>query len=209
MQITFPAALKQPARTVMHAACLLPLAILLGQAFTHNLTANPIQAVEQRTGLTALIILTVMLAFSPLAAITHELYWRSFRKPVGLYAFLYASLHLLTFAILDFNLNWIRLAGQLTEKPFILLGLAAFVLLASLAATSFKGIKKRMGKNWKRLHRMVYLIAVLVVIHDALSQKANPLMLRGNILQPALLAGIILILLALRIPVIKKVLHLR
>jgi methionine sulfoxide reductase heme-binding subunit len=202
-----PEKIKQPMRWLMHFGCLLPLILLVVDFFTGNLTVNPIQAATQRTGLTALVILTIMLSFTPLAGLTHEPYWRSFRKPVGLYAFLYASLHLILFAGIDFGLNLRLLAEQITQKPFVILGMASFILLAALAVTSFKALKKRMGRNWKRLHQTVYLIAPLVVVHFALAQKANPLTVRGNILLPLLLAGVILILLALRLPPIKRLLH--
>ena len=188
----------------MHIACLIPLGVLILDAGLNRLTANPIQAAMQRTGLTALIILTIMLSLTPLSTITHELYFRSFRKPVGLYAFLYASVHMLIFVVLDFNLNGERLIRQVTEKPFILLGLTGYILLAALAITSFKSVKAKMGKNWRRLHRMVYLIAVLIVVHDTLSQKGNAFQVQGNLLQPILLGSIILLLLLLRVPVVKN-----
>lgn len=207
--MNIPAAYKQPMRYGMHAACLLPFAFLLIDFFSGNLTANPIQAATQRTGLTALIILAIMLAFTPVAVITREPYWRSFRKPVGLYAFFYASLHLLIFSLVDFGLNLRLIANQITQKPFILLGLTGFLLLLALAVTSFKVFKKKMGRHWKRLHRSVYFIAPLIVVHFVLAQKANPLTAQGNLLVPLILGGAILILLILRLPFIKRILRLQ
>lgn len=207
--MNIPTQWKQPMRYFMHAACLLPLALLLINFIAGDLTANPIQAATQRTGLTALVILTVMLAFTPLAAITHEPYWRSFRKPVGLYSFFYASLHMLIFAGLDFGLNLKLIGDQITQKPFILLGLTGFLLLLALAVTSFKVLKKKMGRHWKRLHRSVYFIAPLIVVHFVLAQKANPLTAQGNILLPLILAGVIVILLILRVPFVKRTLRIQ
>lgn len=208
MHLSLLSGWKKPIRTIVHVGSLIPILILIVNALTNHLTANPIQAAMQRTGLAAIILLTVMLACTPFAMITYEPYWRSFRKPIGLYAFLYASIHMLLFVVLDFNFNFTRLLGQLIEKPFIWLGVTSFILLSLLALTSLKILKKKMGKNWKRLHRMVYLIAVLVVIHDALSQKANMLQVEGNILQPLILAVIIFFLLILRTTYVKKLLQL-
>ena len=204
MTLTLPDPIKVQLRRLLHIACLLPLVILIIRAISDNLTANPIQAAQQQTGLTALILLTISLAGTPLHILTNDPFWRSIRKPVGLYAFLYASLHLLVFLVLDFNLNLALIAGQFIEKPFIWFGLISFILLSALAFTSIRSIKKKMGRNWKPLHKMVYTIAIVVIIHDALSQKANPLQLQGNILQPLVVGGIILLLLMIRLPFIKK-----
>lgn len=202
--LTIPDSYKPPLRWLLHIGSLIPLGILIAAAVMDNLTANPIQAAMQRTGLTAIILLTISLSGTPLHILTHDPFWRSIRKPLGLYAFLYASIHMLIFILLDFNLNLSLLIRQLTEKPFIWFGLAGFLLLASLAFTSIRSIKKKMGKNWKPLHRFVYLTAILVLIHDALAQKANPLQLQGNVIQPLIVGGILFILLLIRLPWIKN-----
>ena len=204
MGLSIPSGWKPFLRKVVHPAALIPLILLVFDYFTNRLTVNPIQAATQRTGLTGLILLTVMLAFTPFATITGDPYWRSFRKPVGLYAALYAGIHVFIFTVLDFNLNWSLLKGQLTEKPFIWFGLAGLLILAALALTSLRILKKRMGKYWKKLHQMVYLAGLIIVVHDLLSQKGNALLVRGNLLQPLVIGGIIIFLLVLRIPVIKR-----
>ena len=204
MRLLFPAAWKNPFRKLIHVASLLPLLILLLDAYFQRLTANPIQASMQRTGLTAIILLCISLAGTPLAFLLNDPFWRSIRKPFGLYAFLYACIHVLIFIGLDFSFNLQLLLGQLIEKPFIWFGLTGFLILSSLAITSIKSLKKRLGKKWKPLHRLVYALAILILIHDLLSQKANPIQLQGNVLQPLVVGGIILILLILRLPFVKQ-----
>jgi methionine sulfoxide reductase heme-binding subunit len=209
MHLHIPTVLKPGLRWIVHISCLVPLSILLVKATGNNLTVNPIQAASQFTGLTAFILLSIMLGLTPLAMITHEPYWRSFRKPVGLYAFLYASLHMLIFMGLDYNLNFSLIALEFSQKPYLWLGLTALIILALMAVTSFKTLKRRMGKNWKRLHQLVYPAAFVILLHDALSQKASLLTIRGNLIQPIVFFGVIVILLGLRLPPVKHLLKLQ
>jgi sulfoxide reductase heme-binding subunit YedZ len=193
-----------PWRLAVHAAGLLPLTSLLLDGLARRLTANPIQAVEQRTGIYALSFLLASLACTPLAALTG---WREparRRKALGLYGFLYAFLHVATFLGLDYGLNlravWLDVAG----KAYILLGAAAFLALLPLALTSFPYWMKLLGKNWKRLHRLVYLISPLGVAHFLLAVKGDITQLRGDLAQPLLYAALALVLLLLRVPRVKQ-----
>lgn len=148
-----------------HVGSLLPLALLLIDYFTDNLTANPIQAVTLRTGKAALVLLILSLACTPVCALFRLTVANLLRKPLGLYAFLYAVLHFLVFIWVDLGLNWAYIKDGFLQKPYALVGFSAFLILIPLAATSFKTVQKRMGKNWKRLHRFVYLAGVLVIVH--------------------------------------------
>ncbi|WP_172797937.1 protein-methionine-sulfoxide reductase heme-binding subunit MsrQ [Longilinea arvoryzae] len=187
-----------------HALALLPLAHLIFAALTGGLTVNPIQYVEQRLGDAAIAVLTADLAVNPAVTITgwHKL--SKLARPLGLYAFGYAFAHFLVFIGLDFGFSGPLLWQELREKPFILLGLSALILLAALAITSFKWWMRRLGRNWKRLHRLVYVAGILVVIHYGLALKGDFFHLRGNELLPLLYAVVILILLAMRIPWVKR-----
>lgn len=187
-------------RRLTHVAALIPLAVLVYDSLTNQLTINPIQAATQRTGKIAITLLTIMLSLTPLSSITGLRLFSKQRKPVGLYSFLYASIHFLIFVILDYSLIWDRIYRVVVEKPFILIGLGAFTILLLMAVTSFKITKVKLGKYWKYLHRFVYLASVLVVIHFILAQKGNFLTVRGNILEPMIYGGMILILLSFRIP---------
>ncbi len=193
-----------PIHAAAHALALLPLARLALAALSGGLTANPIQYAEQRLGDTAIAVLTAGLAVSPVVMLTG---WRKLSRlarPLGLYAFGYAFAHFLIFIGLDFGFSGPLLWQELREKPFILLGLSALLILGALALTSFRGWMRRLGKNWKRLHRLVYVAGVLAVIHYGLALKGDFFRLRGNELLPLLYAVAILILLAMRIPWIKK-----
>lgn len=192
-----------PLQLLVHLAGWLPLGALLFDLLTDNLTANPIQAIEQRTGYTALVFLALSLACTPLAFLGwKELTQR--RKALGNYAFLYAALHVTVFVAVDYGLNLDAILRDVGTKQYILIGATAFLLLVPLAATSFNYWMKRLGKNWKRLHRLVYLIAPLVVLHFFMARKGNFLALSGDVLQPFLFAVIIGILLLLRLAAVKR-----
>lgn len=182
---------------LVHLAALIPLAWLIFDAARGNLGANPIQAVEQRTGKYALILLAASLACTPLNTVTG---WRSvlrWRRPLGLYAFVYAALHFLAFLGLDYGFDvgliWLDVAG----KRFILVGAAALAILVALAFTSTGAAMKRMGRRWKQLHRWVYAAGGLVIIHYAWAVKAD---IRGPLAWGALIAA----LLALRLPPVRR-----
>jgi len=192
-----------PLQVIVHLAGWFPLAQITFDYFTRHLTANPIQAIEQRTGIQALTFLLFSLACTPLSSI---LGWRELtqrRKALGNYGFLYASLHLLTFLGLDYAFNLSAILRDVGTKWYIIIGLTAFLLLLPLAFTSFKYWMKRLGKNWKRLHKLVYVISPLVALHFLLSVKGDLTRLQGNIWQPMLYGSIALILLILRISSIK------
>lgn len=180
-----------------------PLAVIVYDYFTHQLTANPIQAIEQRTGIQALTFLLLSLACTPLSSIFG---WRELiqrRKALGNYGFMYASLHVTTFLALDYGFNLLAIWRDVGTKWYIIIGLLDFLLLLPLALTSFKYWMKRMGRNWKRLHNLVYIISPLVALHFLLSVKGDIFRLQGNISQPLLYGGIALLLLALRLKAVK------
>ncbi|KAF0111710.1 MAG: hypothetical protein FD147_721 [Chloroflexi bacterium] len=183
-----------------------PSVVLLYRYLTNNLTANPIQALEQQTGLTALIFLMLSLACSPLGAIFD---WKNLskqKKALGVYGFIYAAIHLLLFIGLDYGFNFIRILRDVSNKIYVLFGLTAFLLLLPLAVTSFRYFKKLLGKNWKRLHRLVYIISPIVIVHFFLVFKGNLARLQGNIIKPSIYGALVLLLLILRIPVVKRAL---
>jgi methionine sulfoxide reductase heme-binding subunit len=184
---------------ITHIAGWLPQARIAVDYFTHNLTANPIQAIEQRTGTQALIFLVLSLACTPAASIFGWKELTQRRKALGNYGFLYAALHVFTFFAIDYGLDLSAIWIDVRYKPYIIIGATAFMLLVPLAVTSFRYWMKRLGKNWKRLHRLVYIISPLVVLHFSLAVKAD-------LTQPLLYGSIVLILLILRIPKLKMAL---
>lgn len=191
-------------RAGMHLLGLSALALLAYHFLLDNLTANPIQFIEQQLGQAAANMLVLSLAVTPLVTLTG---WKALirhRRTLGLYAFFYFSLHLLTFAVLDYGLDWGELLRLTAEKPFILAGALAGLILLALAATSYKVWMKRMGKNWQRLHKMVYLAGGLVVLHYILAVKGSLTTLSGDILRPLGMGLLVTLLLVLRIAPVRK-----
>ncbi len=191
---------------LLHLGGWLPLAILIYNFFTDNLTANPIQAIEQRTGRYGLTFLLLSLACTPIASIFGWKEWLQRRQASGNYGLMYATLHVGTFFIIDYSLDLNAIWRDVGNKPYIILGAIAFLMLVPLGITSFKYWKERLGKNWKRLHRLVYVISPLVVAHFLLVVKGNITQLQGNLSQPLIYGAVLVILLILRIAPIKRVL---
>ncbi len=172
--------------------------------FTHRLTVNPLQDIQLRTGRIAITLLVLSLACTPLSNL---LGWRELPKrsrTLGLYAFMVAFLHVLVFLDLNNGIAWNYFADTIVQKPYILFGIAAFLMLIPLAMTSFDIWKARLGKRWKRLHQFVYLIVPVAVLHYALAVKGDVLRLSGNILTPLIYAGFIALLLILRLPFVRR-----
>jgi sulfoxide reductase heme-binding subunit YedZ len=117
---------------------------------------------------------------------------------------MYASLHFLTFVGLDYTFNLRMLKGAIFEKPFVLVGLGALTILVLMAITSFRWWMKLLGKNWKRLHRLVYLAAGLVIVHYSWSIKGNVLRLQGDVVRPLVFSIVVAFLLVLRIPLVRR-----
>ena len=195
-----------PLQIAMHIYAWSVLALLIFDYFTGNLSANPIQDLEQRTGRHAITLLVLSLLCTPINTIFKWSEPLKRRRALGLYTFMYATIHVIIFADLDYGLAWSRLIQEVVQKPRLIVGLIAFTLLIPLAVTSFDIWKKRLRKNWKRLHQLVYLIAPLVVLHYVWSKKGNILTLQGEVVKPLIYGLIIAIFLIMRIPPIRKAL---
>ena len=191
-------------RWAIHVGAWLPAAWILLSYLQGTLTVNPFQAIEQRTGRIALILLLLSLACTPANLVFG---WRPalrHRRTLGLYAFAYAAIHLLILIGLDYGFNFDLLRADLSGKPFIWVGALALLILAALAATSFTIWKKRLGKNWKRLHRLVYLAVLVVILHFAWARKGSLTTLSGDILQPLAFGIAAAGLLVLRLPIVRR-----
>ncbi|MBE0695351.1 MAG: ferric reductase-like transmembrane domain-containing protein, partial [Anaerolineaceae bacterium] len=126
------------------------------------------------------------------------------RRALGLYAYMYVAMHLLIFVGIDYGFNFNFIIKDVGDKLYVLVGLSAFLLLTILALTSFRWWMKRLGKNWKRLHSLVYLANLLVVLHFAWASKGDIFRLQGNIERPFLAGVLVLLLLAVRITPVRK-----
>ena len=191
-------------QALLHLGAWLPLIILILDALNDNLTFNPIQAATQRTGDTAIILLGLSLACTPLSTYFQ---WKDaikLRRPLGLYAFLYAAIHFALFVAVDFGFDVNLIAREFVEKRYLWAGLPAFIILLALAATSFKWFMKRLGKRWKQLHKLIYLGAMLVVVHLAFVIKGDLFTLSGDVWKPLVAAITIGLLLIARLPPLKR-----
>jgi sulfoxide reductase heme-binding subunit YedZ len=183
-----------------HAAALLPLAWLLLDLARGRLGFNPIREAILRTGRYALALLVISLAGTPLYLLTR---WRTaivVRKWAGLYGAFYAALHLLAFAGWDYGFQLDLIWLDVREKPFIWAGLLALLLLISLAITSTPWAMRRLGQNWKRLHRLVYVADLLAVTHFLLLVKAD-------LRRPLVYAALVALLLLARLPFVRDTLR--
>ena len=187
-----------PLQIVAHLGGWFPAAWLLFDFFTDGLTFNPIQYITLRTGKAALVLLLLSLACTPLNSLFGFRQAIKLRRPLGVYAGLYAVAHFLIFVGLDFGFDLELIYGGIFEKPFALVGFSALLLLLPLLLTSTKGWQKRLGKRWTRMHKLVYLAAPLVIVHYLWSVKSD-------IRQPLAYGAVLAALLVVRIPAAKRV----
>ncbi len=153
-------------RVVLHVLCCLPLAWLVYLTLTDGLGANPAEALLRNLGSWAIRFLCLALAVTPLRQLLHQPVLARYRRMLGLYAFFYASLHWLAYVVFDMGLDWAAVVADIPKRPFILVGTAAWLILLALAVTSIPALIRRMGgKRWQRLHRAVYVVAALAVLH--------------------------------------------
>lgn len=172
---------------------LVPLELLAWRAATDTLGADPIAIALNQLGLLALIFLVASLAATPLKLVFEWTWPIRIRRMLGLFAFFYASLHLLLYAVVDQGLALSAIGADIAERGFIAVGLAAYVLLIPLAITSTAAMTKRLGaRRWKQLHRLAYLAAILAAIHFVWRVKRD-------FTQPAMYAVVLGVLLCARL----------
>src|ERR1700690_3245202 len=161
-------------KLVAFPAALIPLARLVWKGFHGGLGANPIEVITHSTGDWTLILILTTLSITPLRRLTRQYWLIGIRRMVGLFAFFYAFLHFLTYIWLDKFFAFHEMLKDIAKRPFITVGFSAFVLLIPLALTSTTwSIRRLGGKNWQRLHRLIYLTGILGVIHYFWLVKAD------------------------------------
>jgi methionine sulfoxide reductase heme-binding subunit len=166
MVLNRSALLKPAAKAVLFVVCLLPFAWLLYGIFTNNLGANPAEYLVRSTGDWTLRFLCVVLLVTPLRVISSTPQLARFRRMLGLFVYFYVALHLLSYSWFDMSFEVGDIVNDIIKRPFILVGFSAFLLLTPLAATSFNRAIKTLGaKRWQLLHKLVYVIAGLGILH--------------------------------------------
>jgi sulfoxide reductase heme-binding subunit YedZ len=183
-------------RLLVHIGALLPLAWTIWQYSQGMFLVDPVREITTRTGKTALILLVSSLACTPLSMAFGFKQALQVRRALGLYAFFYASLHFATFVGLDYGFDLGLLPQAILDQRYVVVGFAAGLMLLVLALTSTRNWQKRLGKNWRRLHRMVYVAAFLVIVHF--------LWLSKDILEPLRYAALVALLLVLRLPFVRR-----
>lgn len=186
MKISFP-------KLVLFINAVIPLVLLLSDLYRKQVGPNPLEFATRTTGMLTLVFLSLTVAITPLRQIFGFNSLVKFRRMLGLFAFFYGSLHLLTYVWFDRLFNLVSVATDVVQRPFILLGMTAFLLMLPLAITSTNKMVKRLGgKRWARLHRLVYLAAIAGVVHFWM-------LVKSDIRLPLTFAFIILFLLGYRL----------
>lgn len=175
--------------------CLIPLARLIYLGLTDGLGANPIEFITRSTGTWTLTGLMITLAVTPLRRLTSYNALVRYRRMLGVFTFFYASLHFTTYIWLDQFFSLPEILKDIYKRPFITVGFAAFVLLIPLALTSTNAMMRRLGKRWQQLHRLVYLIGALGVLHYVW-------LVKKDLTQPLIYGAVLLVLLAMRLPLV-------
>ena len=177
---------------------LLPATIICFLLIQDTLSANPIRTITGITGQTAIYLLLVSLFCTPLNNIFKMSVFIHIRKTFGLFAFYYSLAHFLIFSVIDYELNLSWILPEITQKPFLQIGLTALILLLLLALTSLQTIKISIGIWWKRIHNLVYIITALIIVHITLASK-------GDIIEPIILMGLFLFAMLWRTSPLKKI----
>lgn len=169
---------------------LIPLGVLVWNATHDNLGVDPAKALVDFLGLWALRFLWITLAITPLRRLTNLTWLLRFRRMLGLYAWFYATLHVAGYLVFILQLQWHKLVDDIIKRPYIMVGFAAFMLLLPLGLTSFNYAIKKLGKNWQKLHQLIYVIAVLVALHFLWVARSN---IGEQLMYIVLLVGMLLI----------------
>ena len=180
-------------KSALFVLCLMPLGLLVWRGFNGELTANPIEFITHTTGWWTLTFLMITLSVTPVRRLLDMPWLLRLRRMLGLYAFFYASLHFLTWLVVDQFFDWDAIIKDIIKRPYITVGFTAFVLLWPLAATSTNAMVRRLGAaRWQALHRLVYAIAILGVVHFWW-------LVKKDIREPAVFALILAVLLGARL----------
>jgi sulfoxide reductase heme-binding subunit YedZ len=180
-------------KAAVFALCLIPLAHLIWLAVRHGLGANPIEYITRSTGFWTLTFVLITLAVTPLRRLSGWNWLLRLRRMLGLYAFFYVSLHFTTYIWLDQFFDVSGMLKDIAKRPFITVGFGAFMLLIPLAATSTNAMVKRLGaRRWQLLHRLVYIIAALGVLHFWW-------LVKKDITEPVIFGGLLVVLFLVRL----------
>ena len=152
-------------RKLIWIAILIPLGILIDDVIYEQLGANPVEKIERHLGLWTLIFICITLSVSPIVKITKQTSLIVLRRTFGPYSFFYACLHLLAYVWVDYSFDWGDMWHDLYKHRYVYIGFSAWLMMIPLACTSNKTMIIRLKQNWKRLHSLIYLIAIFALLH--------------------------------------------
>ena len=184
--------MKKYFKPIIFLLSFIPFIIIISKIFLNQLGPEPIKEITLHTGEWTLLFLIFTLSMTPLKRLTNLNIWISVRRMLGLFAFFYASLHMLTYIGLDYQFDLSAISKDIFTKKFIFVGFTAWLLMVPLAMTSSKKMMGILKKNWKKLHRLIYLISILGVIHFLW-------LVKKDLTEPLIYLLIIVILLILRV----------
>ena len=144
---------------------IIPFVLIVYKIFYNKLGPEPVKEITHFTGEWTLIFICLTLSMSPLKRFTSFIFWIKIRRMLGLFVFFYATLHLLTYVVIDYRLDWNQITDDVIKKKYVFVGFAAWLLLIPLAITSSQKMITLLKKNWKKLHRLIYAIAILGSLH--------------------------------------------
>ena len=181
---------------------LLPLVLLVLGVLQDSLGPDPAKALSHMSGDWALRFLMLTLAITPLRLLSHSSEWVHYRRMLGLFTFFYAFIHLLIYCLFLLGLQWQDLWADVIKRPYITVGFLAWLLLLPLAVTSTNQWQRKLGRQWSRLHQLIYVIGVLVLLHIIWQA-------RSDLAEPLLYVLIFFLLMCFRLPLIKRVINTR
>ena len=161
------------AKPALFLVCLVPLGVMVFDALTGRLAAEPIKDLTHRTGIWGITAITATLASTPLRRLTGWNRLQSFRRMLGLFGLFYIALHFLIYLVLDQFFDWPSIVKDIAKRPYITVGFAGLLMLIALGLTSTRGWVRRLGRRWVALHALVYVVALAGIIHFRWSQKAD------------------------------------
>ena len=176
---------------------LIPFLVIISKIYFNQLGPEPVKEITHHTGEWTLIFICLTLTMSPLKKFTNLIIWIKLRRMLGLFVFFYATIHLITYVVIDYRLDWQQIFNDVLKKKYIFIGFSAWLLLIPLAITSSQKMAKLLRHNWKKLHRLIYIIAIFGSLHYIWLSKTI-------FFKPLIFMLIILVLLALRIKIKKR-----
>jgi sulfoxide reductase heme-binding subunit YedZ len=177
---------------------LLPLLQLFLGVMQNSLGPDPAKALAHLSGEWALRFLIITMAITPLRIVTRSSEWVHYRRMMGLFVFFYAVLHLLIYCVFLLGLQWQDLWADILERPYITVGFGAWVLLLPLAVTSTKRWQRKLGRQWSRLHKLIYMASALILLHIIWQA-------RSDLAEPLVYVLIFSVLMLLRLPIVKRI----